>query len=347
MLSGEDTLESFDSGEKGSRLVTPHPHHSESTYSARPSNDTLRPLRFQDYPGQKALVENMQVYVKAAKIRSQPLDHVLLHGPPGLGKTTLAHIIAEELGVPFYATSGPALEKPRDIVGILTGIEERGLVFIDEIHRLMVQAEEILYTAMEDNAVDLIVGEGGAARSVRISVPPFTLVGATTKASKLSRPLMSRFGIQEKLNYYNEDDLILILRRSSEILGVMIDQDSLACIAGCSRGTPRIAQRLLRRVRDFAEVHNSGTMTKKLTQLSLARLGIEPSGLDQTDRSILTVLHQRFDDGPVGIESLAMGLGEEPQTLEDVYEPYLVYKGYLARTPRGRVLTSKGKKHIN
>lgn len=331
--------------------MDPHDHHESSGHvgyggSEQKLESSIRPQRFADYPGQKALVENMQVYVKAAKIRGQSLDHVLLHGPPGLGKTTLAHIIATELGVPFYATSGPALEKPRDIVGVLTGIEERGLLFIDEIHRLMVQAEEILYTAMEDNAVDLIVGEGGAARSVRISVPSFTLVGATTKASKLSRPLMSRFGIQEKLDYYRDEDLIQILRRSSEILGIKIDQDSLESIAGCSRGTPRIAHRLLRRVRDFAEVHNSGTMTKKLTHLALRRLGIESSGLDQTDRSILRVLHERFGGGPVGIESLAMGLGEESQTLEDVYEPYLVYKGFLARTPRGRVLTSLGKQQL-
>ncbi|MCY4380103.1 MAG: Holliday junction branch migration DNA helicase RuvB [Proteobacteria bacterium] len=307
---------------------------------------SLRPKRFSDYPGQQELIDNMSVYVEAAKIREQALDHVLLHGPPGLGKTTLAHISAHELSVPFYATSGPALEKPRDMVGILTGLEDRAVLFIDEIHRLMVQAEEILYTAMEDQSVDIVVGDGGSARSVRVAVPSFTLIGATTKAAKLSRPLMSRFGIQEKLNYYDHDSLAEILRRGAHVLQIDFPDESLALIAQCSRGTPRIAHRLLRRVADFAEVYHAGTITPELTSDTLKRLGIDKHGLDQTDKKILQVLLSRFHGGPVGIDSLAMAFGEDPQTLEDVYEPYLVYRGYLQRTPRGRTLTNLGKKHL-
>lgn len=353
MLAGDDKVVADQPHVGGGkvRLLDPAvsdqdgPRYEDQRRPAHPE-PSLRPQCFADYPGQRRLVENMQVYVQAAKNRGRPLDHVLLHGPPGLGKTTLAHIIARELEVPFYATSGPALDKPRDIVGVLTGLEERALLFIDEIHRLMVQAEEILYTAMEDHAVDLIVGEAGSARSVRISVPPFTLVGATTKASKLSRPLMSRFGIQEKVEYYSDDDLVKILSRSAHIFNIEVSRESLYRIAQCARGTPRIAHRLLRRVQDFAEVNHGGQMSPELVHDSLKRLGIDPIGLDRMDNNLLKMVRDRFGGGPVGIESLAMGLGEDPQTLEDIYEPYLVFKGYLARTARGRVLTQKGKDHL-
>ncbi|MCY4444302.1 MAG: Holliday junction branch migration DNA helicase RuvB [Proteobacteria bacterium] len=312
--------------------------------SERESEKSLRPLSFADFPGQETLKNNLAVYVQASKIRNTTLDHVLLHGPPGLGKTTLAHIIAQELEVPFYATSGPAIEKPRDLVGVLTGLEDNSVLFIDEIHRLFIQAEEILYTAMEDFSVDLIVGEGGSARSVRISVPPFTLVGATTKAAMLSKPLLSRFGIQEKLDYYDLASIEAIIQRSAHVLGIHIHKKSLKRLAECSRGTPRVAIRFLKRVWDFAEVHTQGEITEDITNSALTQLGIrQGSGLSHIDITILQVIKQRYNGGPVGIEAIAMAMGEEAATIEDVYEPYLVFCGYLVRTPRGRVLSDSGK----
>lgn len=326
------------------RIVSPTAQNASEGSSEL--HTSIRPTSFSDYPGQESLKDHLKVYVQASKLRGQPLDHVLLHGPPGLGKTTLARIIASELDVPFYSSSGPALERPRDLVGILSGLEQGCVLFIDEIHRLVIQAEETLYTAMEDFAVDLVVGEGGAARSVQITLPPFTLVGATTKVSRLSRPLLSRFGIQEKLEYYDQDSLVKILSRSSKVLGLNIDTASLERLALCSRGTPRIANRLLRRISDFATVEELDGVTGELTERALRRLGIDDRGLDPTDNRILQSLAERFDGGPVGLESLAVGLGEDPGTLEEVYEPYLVFRGYITRTPRGRVLSEMGRRHL-
>ena len=327
---------------KKQRLVS-----AENLSTTEEEVKSLRPTSFDDYPGQSALKDHLRVYVQASKLRGEALDHVLLHGPPGLGKTTLARIIATELEVPFYSSSGPAVEKPRDLVGILSGLEEGCVLFIDEIHRLVIQAEETLYTAMEDFAVDLVVGEGGSARSVRISLPPFTLVGATTKVSKLSRPLLSRFGIQEKLDYYDLTSLKEILRRSAKVMNMRVDEASLEKLAICSRGTPRIANRLLKRIMDFATVEDKDQVDEKLTSGALERLGIDHSGLDPMDNRILEAMSSRYGGGPVGLESLAVGLGEDPATIEDVYEPFLVYRGYLTRTPRGRMLSEQGKQHLH
>lgn len=343
--SADSTASTTAGSPAASRLMNPQEENTTCVHR-QAENLSLRPRCFDDYPGQNCLKDHLRVYVQASKLRSEPLDHVLLHGPPGLGKTTLARIIATELDVPFYGSSGPAVERPRDLVGILSGLEEGCVLFIDEIHRLVVQAEETLYTAMEDFAVDLVVGEGGSARSMRISLPPFTLVGATTKVSQLSRPLLSRFGIQEKLDYYDLTSLSDILRRSAQVLGMTIDEASLEKLALCSRGTPRIANRLLRRINDFATVEGMSSVTAELTTASLQRLGIDNQGLDDMDNRILKTMETRYGGGPVGIESLAVGLGEEPSTIEDVYEPFLVYRGYLVRTPRGRMLSDLGKKHL-
>lgn len=343
--SADSTASTTADSPASSRLMNPQEENTNCVHR-QAENLSLRPRFFDDYPGQNSLKDHLRVYVQASKLRSEPLDHVLLHGPPGLGKTTLARIIATELDVPFYSSSGPAVERPRDLVGILSGLEEGCVLFIDEIHRLVVQAEETLYTAMEDFAVDLVVGEGGSARSMGISLPPFTLVGATTKVSQLSRPLLSRFGIQEKLNYYDLTSLGDILRRSAQVLGMTVDEASLEKLALCSRGTPRIANRLLRRINDFATVEGMSSVTAELTTASLQRLGIDSQGLDDMDNRILKTMETRYRGGPVGIESLAVGLGEEPSTIEDVYEPFLVYRGYLVRTPRGRMLSDLGKKHL-
>lgn len=306
----------------------------------------LRPTRFENYPGQTTTKENLKVYVKAALRRDTPLDHVLLHGPPGLGKTTLAHIVANELGVPFYSTSGPSIDKPGDLAGMLAGLEEGALLFIDEIHRLSIHVEEVLYSAMEDFVIDVVVGQGTSARSVRMPIAPFTLVGATTKLSNLSRPLISRFGIQERLEFYDSGSLVKIIKRSAEILDIEMDDEGALQVAKCSRGTPRIANRLLKRVWDFAEVEGNSVVNTDIAKSALSRLEIDEFGLDRTDREILQILIERYKGGPVGIETLAVTLGEERSTLEDVYEPFLVHQGYLARGPRGRFVTEKGLNHM-
>jgi Holliday junction DNA helicase RuvB len=306
----------------------------------------LRPERFIDYPGQEKVKGNLEVYVKAALKRGQPLDHVLLHGPPGLGKTTLANILANELGIPIHNASGPSIEKPGDLAGIITSLEPGSLLFIDEIHRLSVQVEEILYSVMEDFCLDLVLGQGPTARSRRIEISPFTLVGATTRVSSLSRPLLSRFGIQERLEFYSEQALIQIVSRSANILQIDMDIGGAGELVKRSRGTPRIANRLLKRVWDFAEVEGSSIVDHELVKIALGRLEIDECGLDKTDREILRIVEERYDGGPVGIDALAVSVGEERATIEEVYEPFLVYRGFLIRSPRGRMLSERGRNHL-
>jgi Holliday junction DNA helicase RuvB len=274
------------------------------------------------------------------------MDHAILHGAPGLGKTTLANIIANELGVPFVATSGPAIDKAGDLAGILTGIEPGTLLFIDEIHRLSIKVEEVLYSAMEDFAIDIIIGQGPSARSVRMDVAPFTLVGATTRLSLLSRPLLGRFGIQERLDFYEPEALVKILFRTAGILGFQLSETAALEIARRSRGTPRLANRLLRRVADFADMENLSEINRAVADIALTRQGIDAAGLDRVDRRILQIMREQYEGGPVGIDTLAVTINEDRDTLEDVYEPYLVYRGFIARTPRGRVITSKAMDYL-
>ncbi len=306
----------------------------------------LRPSSFEDYPGQTFVKENLKTYVQAARSRNRCLDHVILHGPPGLGKTTLAHIIAKELQVPFHPTSGPAIDKPGDLAGILAGIEANSLLFIDEIHRLNIQVEEVLYSAMEDFCMDIVIGQGPTARTIRMPVQPFTLVGATTRLSSLSRPFLSRFGIQEKLDYYDEESLIFILKRSARVLDIELSEEGARELACRSRGTPRIANRLLRRVWDFTQVAGKDVIEQDIVNFALSRLDIDSYGLDRTDRDILRAVAEKYGGGPVGIETLAATLGEEKATIEEVYEPYLVHKGFIKRGPRGRSLTDLGSSHV-
>ncbi len=308
---------------------------------------SLRPERLEDYVGQQRVKENLRVYIAAARERREPLDHVLLSGPPGLGKTTLANIVAREMGVQVRATSGPAIEKAGDLAAILTNLEERDILFIDEVHRLNRAVEEILYPALEDYQLDIIIGQGPAARSIRLDLPPFTLVGATTRAGLLSSPLRDRFGIVFRLEFYSREDLSLIVNRSARILKVSIDQEGAAVVARCSRGTPRIANRLLKRIRDFAQVHGDRTVTGALAEQSLRQMEIDAYGLDPLDRQYLQALVEKFAGGPVGIETLAAVLHEEPDTLEDVCEPYLLQLGFLARTPRGRVATARAREYFS
>ncbi len=305
----------------------------------------LRPRRFSDFVGQSAAKEQLEIFVQAARNRGDTLDHVLIAGPPGLGKTTLAGIIATELGVGMHTTSGPALERKVDVAGLLTNLQEGDVLFVDEIHRLNAAVEEVLYPAMEDYEIDIMIGEGPAARSIRMQVQPFTLIGATTRTGLLTTPLRDRFGVWQRLEYYEIEELAQIVRRSSGILKVRIDDDSALEIAGRSRGTPRVANRLLRRVRDFAEVRHEGIIDHGICLAALKLFQVDGEGLDKLDRDILCAIAQKFDGGPVGLDTLAVALGEEADTVMDVYEPYLIMQGFLKRTPRGRVLTRSGFQH--
>lgn len=310
------------------------------------NENILRPKTLAEYVGQTKVKENLNVYLKAAKKRGEALDHVLLYGPPGLGKTTLASIIANELGVNFRQTSGPAIERAGDLAAILTNLSENDVLFIDEIHRMSHQVEEVLYPAMEDFSLDLTIGKGPSARSMRLALPHFTLVGATTRAGMLTGPLRDRFGVLARLELYSTEELSKIVKRSAKILNIDIDPKAAEEIAGRSRGTPRIANRLLKRVRDFAEVQDSNTITREIADHALSRMEIDNLGLDFVDRRILETMIERFGGGPVGLDTLAAMTGEEPSTIEDVYEPYLLQIGFIARTARGRVALEPAYKHL-
>lgn len=307
---------------------------------------SLRPSRFDEYVGQDHVRSNLQIACNASKRRGDPLDHVLLHGPPGLGKTSLARIISSELGVGFKGTSGPAIEKPGDLAAILTSLSDKDVLFIDEIHRLPRVVEEVLYPAMEDFELDIIIGQGPAARSIKIPIKPFTLVGATTRSGMLTSPLRDRFGIVHRLDFYSREDLSRIVKRSASILEVACDSGAADEIAARSRGTPRIANRLLKRARDFAEECSEGYLTAEVAREALALLEIDSHGLDRTDRAFLSLIIDKFDGGPVGIETVAAALGEDRETLEDVFEPFLLQEGFLARTKRGREATERAYKHL-
>lgn len=314
--------------------------------SERDYENALRPLSFDDFSGQRQVVDNLCVFVQAAKLRHEPLDHTLLHGPPGLGKTTLSNIIANELGVGFKVTSGPVLDKPGDLAGLLTSLEPNDVLFIDEIHRLSPVVEEYLYSAMEDYRIDIMIDRGPAARSIQIDLNPFTLVGATTRSGLLTAPLRARFGINLHLEYYDTATLQRILLRSARLLGVTIDADASREIAGRSRGTPRIANALLRRVRDFAQVKGNGHVNVDIARYALEALHIDRYGLDQVDNKILTTIIDKFKGGPVGVGTIATAIGEDPGTLEEVYEPFLIKEGFLKRTPRGREVTDLTYEHL-
>ncbi|RZO18660.1 MAG: Holliday junction branch migration DNA helicase RuvB [SAR92 clade bacterium] len=323
------------------RLISPDISASEERYDR-----ALRPVTLEEYVGQPAVKEQLEIFIEAARRRTEPLDHTLVFGPPGLGKTTLAHIIAHEMKVDLKTTSGPVLEKAGDLAALLTNLESGDVLFIDEIHRLSPVVEEILYPALEDYQLDIVIGEGPAARSIKLDLPPFTLVGATTRAGLLTSPLRDRFGIVQRLEFYSIEDLASIVKRAANIIDVNIDEQGAQEIACRARGTPRIANRLLRRVRDYAEVKSNGSITKETADAALNMLNVDQSGFDHLDRRLLLTLMEKFDGGPVGVDSLAAALSEERGTIEDVLEPYLIQQGYLMRTSRGRMATRMAYDHF-
>lgn len=323
------------------RIIT-----TEVTEEDKYTEPNLRPQLLEEYVGQEKIKSNLKVYIDAAKARGESLDHVLFYGPPGLGKTTLSGIIANEMGVRMKVTSGPAIEKPGEMAAILNNLQEGDVLFVDEIHRLNRQVEEVLYPAMEDFAIDIMLGKESSARSIRLDLPHFTLVGATTRAGLLTAPLRDRFGVVQRLEFYTPEELKVIVRRSAQVLGVEIEDGGAAEIARRSRGTPRLANRLLRRVRDFAQVKYDGVITKAVADFALDILDVDKLGLDNNDRSILLLMIEKFGGGPVGLDTLAAALGEDAGTLEDVYEPYLLMNGFLNRTPRGRVATEHAYHHL-
>lgn len=325
----------------GRRIIT-----SENLEEDLKIENHLRPQMLQDYVGQEKTKETLKVYIKAAKERGESLDHVLFYGPPGLGKTTLAGIIANEMGVNIKITSGPAIEKPGEMAAILNNLQEGDVLFVDEIHRLNRQVEEVLYPAMEDYAIDIMIGKGATARSIRLDLPRFTLVGATTRAGMLTAPLRDRFGVVNRLEFYTVDELCTIIRRSAKVLEVDIDDEGAYALARRSRGTPRLANRLLKRVRDFAQIKYDGHITKEAADYALDILDVDKEGLDQIDRDLLTAMIEKFQGGPVGLDTLAASVGEDAGTIEDVYEPYLLKNGFIQRTPRGRVVTDKAYVHL-
>ncbi len=326
---------------KEERLINPQADSEESSQER-----ALRPKKLEDYVGQNEVCEQMEIFIQAARNRNEALDHVLIFGPPGLGKTTLSHIVANEMQVGLRQTSGPVIEKPGDLAAILTNLEEHDVLFIDEIHRLSPVVEEILYPAMEDYQLDIMIGEGPAARSIKLDLPPFTLVGATTRAGLLTSPLRDRFGIVQRLDFYSNEELGTIIHRSATLLGIEIDKGGAEEIAKRSRGTPRIANRLLRRARDYAQVKADGVINAEVANNALDMLKVDQSGLDHMDRRLILSLIEKFEGGPVGVESLAATIGEERGTIEDVIEPYLIQQGFMMRTPRGRVVTSLAYAHF-
>ena len=323
------------------RIIT-----SEEIFEDQKLDTSLRPMRLSDYVGQEKLKDTLKIYIDAAVMRNEALDHVLLYGPPGLGKTTLAGIIANEMGTHMKITSGPAIEKPGELAAILNGLQENDVLFIDEIHRLNRQVEEVLYPAMEDFAIDIMIGKGPTARSIRLDLPHFTLVGATTRAGLLTAPLRDRFGIIHRMDFYTVEELTEIAARSAQVLGIEIDPEAAVEIARRSRGTPRLVNRFLKRVRDFAQVRGEGAVTKEITDEALDILEVDKYGLDNGDRKILYTIIEKFGGGPVGLDTLAAALSEDAGTLEDVYEPYLIQNGFIARTPKGRIATDRAYSHL-